>query len=65
MIILAVLLLRNRNLKKDRGVVYMEVILFGASKMGEIAYEKLKDNCNIVAFVDNNKNKQGAIFFAG
>ena len=40
----------------------MEVILFGASKMGEIAYEKLKDNCNIVAFVDNNKNKQGAIF---
>lgn len=37
----------------------MEVILFGASKMGEIAYEKLKDTYDIIYFTDNDKAKWG------
>jgi len=36
-----------------------KVVLFGASKMGEIAYKKLKDKYEIIAFVDNDKNKWG------
>jgi glycosyltransferase involved in cell wall biosynthesis len=34
-----------------------DVIFFGASKIGEEAYELLKDKCNVVYFCDNNKNK--------
>lgn len=37
-------------------------VLFGASKRGQVAYDKLKDDNNIVAFVDNDKNKQGTNF---
>lgn len=45
------------------GMIFMKkTVLFGSSKMGEIAYEKLKDNYNIAAFVDNDKNKQGTNF---
>ena len=39
-----------------------KVILFGASKMGEIAFEKLKEKYNIVGFVDNDKTKQDTYF---
>ena len=40
----------------------VETVLFGASKRGEMAYEKLKDSYNVVAYVDNDKSKQGKSF---
>jgi hypothetical protein len=36
-----------------------EIVLFGASKLGEIAFEHLKNKYNIIAFIDNDKNKWG------
>lgn len=36
------------------------VILFGASKLGKIAYLMLKDKFNILYFCDNDKNKIGS-----
>lgn len=38
------------------------IILFGASKLGEIAYDFLKDKYNILNFCDNNKQKAGQYF---
>lgn len=35
------------------------VILFGASKLGEIAYIMLKDKYNIIKYCDNDKSKKG------
>lgn len=35
------------------------VILFGASRLGEIAYQYLVDTYNIIFFCDNDKNKWG------
>lgn len=40
----------------------MRVVLFGASKLGEIAFSYLKNNYNIVAFCDNDKNKVDNLF---
>ena len=46
-----------------KGMLFMKrTVLFGASKRGQVAYDKLKDDNNIVAFVDNDKNKQGTNF---
>lgn len=46
-----------------KGMLFMKrTVLFGASKRGQVAYDKLKDDINIVAFVDNDKNKQGTNF---
>ncbi len=46
-----------------KGMLFMKrTVLFGASKRGQVAYDKLKDDINIVAFVDNDKNKQEQIF---
>lgn len=39
-----------------------KVILFGASRLGEIAYNILKDKFNIVFFVDNDKTKWDTYF---
>lgn len=36
-----------------------KVVLFGASKMGEIAYERLKYRYDIICFTDNDKAKWG------
>lgn len=36
-----------------------KIILFGASKLGELVYEILKNNNEIVAFCDNDKDKWG------
>lgn len=36
-----------------------KVMLFGASELGKIAYELLKDNYEIICFVDNDENKWG------
>lgn len=36
-----------------------KAVLFGASKMGEIAYEKLKGTYDIIYFADNDKTKWG------
>lgn len=38
------------------------IIIFGASNLGKIAYDSLKNRLNIVAFCDNDKNKQGKYF---
>ncbi len=39
-----------------------KAVLFGASKLGEIAYSNLKDKFDIVAFIDNDKKKQDTKF---
>jgi FlaA1/EpsC-like NDP-sugar epimerase len=36
------------------------IVLFGASVNGKLAYERLKDRYNIVAFADNNPKLWGA-----
>lgn len=38
-----------------------KIVLFGASTLGEIAYETLKDSYNIICFCDNDSNKVGKI----
>lgn len=35
------------------------IILFGASQLGKIAYSCLKDRYNVIKFVDNDRNKWG------
>lgn len=46
-----------------KGVLVMEdIILFGASKLGQIAYNVLKKAYNICFFCDNDKNKWGKFF---
>ena len=35
-----------------------KAVLFGASKLGEIAYSNLKDKFDIVAFIDNDKKSR-------
>lgn len=37
-----------------------KIILFGAGFYGEAAYYKLKKNCDILFYVDNDKNKSGS-----
>lgn len=39
-----------------------KVILFGASILGEIAYQQLKDKYSILGFIDNDIKKIGAYF---
>lgn len=40
-------------------VIKKNIVLFGASTMGMIAYENLKEEYNIVHFLDNDKDKWG------
>ncbi|WP_413358939.1 CDP-glycerol glycerophosphotransferase family protein [Robertmurraya sp. 2P01SA] len=39
-----------------------KIILFGASKLGELAFKQLKKQFEIVGFIDNDPNKQGSLF---
>ena len=39
------------------------LVLFGASKLGSLAYQYIEDRENIVGFVDNDPNKWGTTFF--
>ncbi|MBQ4284428.1 MAG: asparagine synthase, partial [Lachnospira sp.] len=39
-----------------------DIIIFGASKAGEEAYEFLKDRYNVIGFVDNDERKWGMEF---
>lgn len=39
-----------------------KIVLFGASRLGEIAFNVLKDKYNIVYFSDNDKSKWGSLF---
>lgn len=36
-----------------------KIIIFGASKRGKYVFDKLKEKCNVVAFVDNDPKKLG------
>lgn len=38
------------------------IILFGASRLGEIAFNVLKDRCNICYYSDNDKSKWNKLF---
>jgi len=40
----------------------MEYYIFGASKLGSIAFSALKDDYNIIGFLDNNKEKHSKEF---